>query len=347
MSRALVISGGGSKGAFAVGVIKRLKSTFPGLDFDIYVGTSTGSLIIPFAAMGELDKLENLYTTLTTEDIVLAGRLVDRLSTHSIFDASPLWDLIKTNYTDDQYTAMLGSGKKLFFTTTCLQTGDSVVFTTEKNPAVSKNYKVQTLTGADHFRKAVMASGCQPVFMPPIKVNLHVPDEPNPNYEFVDGGVREYAGVQMAIDNGATEIFTILLSSGKEAPIDHDLTDLFSILQTTIDIFTDDVSKNDLIIPGQYNLALQYIDAVKTKMKLSGLTQAQVTEFFHTPGLENPFEDKVPLKLYIIHPDAPLGGGAGGLTFEPAAQKVMVQKGESAGDDFIASLDPADTSSWA
>ncbi|MGZ8522928.1 MAG: patatin-like phospholipase family protein, partial [Chitinophagaceae bacterium] len=46
MKKALVISGGGSKGAFAVGVYKHLISGYA-LDFDVLVGTSTGSLIVP------------------------------------------------------------------------------------------------------------------------------------------------------------------------------------------------------------------------------------------------------------------------------------------------------------
>ncbi|MCK5797226.1 MAG: patatin-like phospholipase family protein, partial [Deltaproteobacteria bacterium] len=40
---ALVVSGGGSKGAFAVGAIEVLRER--GTDFDLICGTSTGSLI--------------------------------------------------------------------------------------------------------------------------------------------------------------------------------------------------------------------------------------------------------------------------------------------------------------
>jgi NTE family protein len=58
MKRALVVSGGGSRGAFAVGAIRQLLTIFPGLDFDIYVGTSTGASIVPMAALHEFDALE-------------------------------------------------------------------------------------------------------------------------------------------------------------------------------------------------------------------------------------------------------------------------------------------------
>jgi predicted acylesterase/phospholipase RssA len=44
--KALVISGGGSKGAFAVGVLKYLFQE-KGHEYDIISGTSTGALIAP------------------------------------------------------------------------------------------------------------------------------------------------------------------------------------------------------------------------------------------------------------------------------------------------------------
>jgi NTE family protein len=346
MSRSLVISGGGSKGAFAVGVIKRLLREYPSLSFDTYVGTSTGSLIAPLAAMGEFALLEKLYTSITNDDVIETGNIGDRITENSIFGASPLWDLILQYYNDDNYEKLLASGKKLFLTTVCLQTSELVVFTTDTNPKLSNNYEVKTIVNADQFRKAVMASACQPVFMPPIKVNLKVPDEANPHFQYVDGGVREYAGVQMAIDAGATEIFTILLSTGEKVIVDTEFKSIFPILQQTIDIFTEDVGKNDLIIPTQYNEALEYIDAVKRKIKRSGIDAAQVDEFFRVKGRESPFEDKVPLKLYSFRPEKPLSGGPGGLTFDIAEMKRMLAAGQRVGDNFIASLDPGDIT-WA
>ena len=44
--RALVISGGGSKGAFAGGVAQYLMQE-NGCEYDILIGSSTGSLLIP------------------------------------------------------------------------------------------------------------------------------------------------------------------------------------------------------------------------------------------------------------------------------------------------------------
>lgn len=346
MGRALVVSGGGSKGAFAVGVIKRLLKEYPNLEFDTYVGTSTGSLIVPLAAMGAYNLLEELYTTQKTENIIKKGNLGDRLGQHSIFDANPLWELIEQYYNDDNYQVLQNSGKKIYLTTTCLQTSELVVFTNDPNPATSDSYEVRTLTSAEHFRKALMASACQPVFMPPIKINKNVPGEANPGFQFVDGGVREYAGVEMAIDNGATEIFTILLSTGQKVIVDTEFKTIFPILQQTIDIFTEDVGKNDLIIPSQYNAALEYIDAVKKKMKRAGIDPAQVDEYFRVKGKENPYEDKSPIKFFTFRPKEPLGGGPGGLTFDPAEMKKMIASGQKVTNEFIAALNPGDIT-WA
>ena len=346
MSRALVISGGGSKGAFAVGVLKRLLQEYPNLNFDTYVGTSTGSLIAPLAAMGNYDLLEELYTTIKTSDVITKGNIGDKLNEHSIFDATPLWNLIEKYYNDANYELLKQSGKKIYLATVCLQTSELVVFTNDANAAIPKYYEIKQIESAVHFRKAVMASACQPVFMPPIKVNKNLPGEANPNFQFVDGGVREYAGVQMAIDNGATEIFTILLSSGQKVIVDAEFETIFPILQQTIDIFTEDVAKNDLIIPQQYNEALEYIEAVKKKMKRLGVDAAQINEYFKVKGKDNPYEDKVPIKLFTFRPEAPLGGGPGGLTFDSNEMKKMIAAGQKVTNNFIAALNPADIT-WA
>ena len=59
--RALVISGGGSKGAYAGGVAQYLIQE-EGHKYDMYVGTSTGSLLVPHLAAGKIDKIYKLMT---------------------------------------------------------------------------------------------------------------------------------------------------------------------------------------------------------------------------------------------------------------------------------------------
>jgi predicted acylesterase/phospholipase RssA len=346
MSRALVISGGGSKGAFAVGVVKKLLSNFPQLRFDVFVGTSTGSLIVPLLALGENALLEQLYTTVKTENIIKKFNIGDRLGEHSIFDATPLWNLLSQFYTDNAYTKLMNGGKKVYLNTTCLQSGNLVVYTNEAMPRPQERYEQITFTGPDHFRRAVLASACQPVFMPPVKVNQNVAGAANPDFQYVDGGVKEYAGVEIAINQGATEIFTILLSPEDKTPEAGEYKTIFPILERTIDIFTADVGKNDLIIPEQFNEGLNYIAKVKANMKNAGLSDAQIQNFFAVNDPTNPFSNKAPLHLFTIRPTSSLGGGPGGLNFDPDEMKDMVKTGELIAGDFIAALDPADVT-WA
>ncbi|WP_158859151.1 patatin-like phospholipase family protein [Lunatibacter salilacus] len=342
MNKALVISGGGSKGAFAVGAIEKLLDELPIGNYDIVVGTSTGALIAPLAIAGKYNLLRILYTTVRTEDIIVKDNIGNRLGKDSIFEAGPLWNLLKKYYTDDLIIEILEGAQKLYLTTTCLQTGELVVFTNDITAKNGRYYKVKLIKDPMHFRRAVLASACMPVFMPPVQVNRDLVGDPDRNLQYVDGGVREYAGVNMAIDNGATHIFTILLSPEGGDFTQNTYGNLFGILERTIDIFMVDVGKNDLLVPAIYNEALQYIDNVKKKMSTAGLSQDQIDNFFNMPGRDNPFTGKNPLKVFIIRPELPLGGGPGGLVFDPAEMKNMMSKGEIAASTFIAGLTPDD-----
>ena len=66
--RALVISGGGSKGAFAGGVAQHLIQEQK-RRYDLFLGTSTGSLLIPHLAAGNIQKVYDIYTSVTQRTI--------------------------------------------------------------------------------------------------------------------------------------------------------------------------------------------------------------------------------------------------------------------------------------
>jgi len=66
--RALVISGGGSKGAYAGGVAEYLIQKQK-QNYDMYVGSSTGSLLLPHLAIGQIDKLYDIYTNVNQNNI--------------------------------------------------------------------------------------------------------------------------------------------------------------------------------------------------------------------------------------------------------------------------------------
>ena len=75
--RALVISGGGSKGAFAGGVAQFLMQE-KGCEYDMFLGTSTGSLLVPHLAVGKIHKLYNIFTNVQQQDIFSISPFVQR-----------------------------------------------------------------------------------------------------------------------------------------------------------------------------------------------------------------------------------------------------------------------------
>jgi len=66
--KSLVVSGGGSKGAFGGGVAQYLIEEEK-KEYDLLIGTSTGSLLVPFIAIKKMDILKEAYTTVTQKDI--------------------------------------------------------------------------------------------------------------------------------------------------------------------------------------------------------------------------------------------------------------------------------------
>jgi len=60
---------GGSKGAFAGGVAEYLIREQKN-EYDIFVGSSTGSLLIPHLSIGEIDRIKEAYTNVVQNDVL-------------------------------------------------------------------------------------------------------------------------------------------------------------------------------------------------------------------------------------------------------------------------------------
>lgn len=336
-TNALVISGGGSKGAFAVGATNYLREHFPDKDHHIYLGTSTGALIAPLVAIGELALVERIYTTVNTADIITKGNVVARLlGSTSLFDARPLARLIDSTWQPALFAKLMATDKLVYVTTVCLQTGEIVYWGNHDAPALG-SFRVNKVRDREEWIRAVMASTCQPVFMPPIELRS---TDAAPRHYF-DGGMREYLAVEMAIALDATEIHAVALSPALEAPENNRYTNAFGILEKTIDRFSDDVGLNDIRVPLLINCALRRMSNAKRKLKEKGVSQAVINACFKAAP-DDPFQDKEEIAIHIIRPEAPLGGGPGGLTFDPAEMRGMVRKGYERAQAYFAAPPPTD-----
>ena len=100
--RALVISGGGSKGAFAGGVAQFLMQE-EGREYDMFLGTSTGSLLVPHLAVGKIHKLYDIFTNVQQQDIFSISPFVQRKKGDreyvSIDFINSLWQFIRLKRT--------------------------------------------------------------------------------------------------------------------------------------------------------------------------------------------------------------------------------------------------------
>ncbi|HEY9256957.1 patatin-like phospholipase family protein [Chitinophaga sp.] len=316
---ALVISGGGSRGAFAVGALKYLYAQQPTIAFDLFCGTGTSAIIAPLAALGEINLLEKLFTSNSTADIVSTSTMMQRFpQNNSLYNATALTQKINNIFTDNRFRALQQLEQEVFVTGKCLQTNRTTYFSPGGNDAVRKDYDMVSLHDNYSFREAVLASCSMPVFMPPVEV-ASLPDHVQ---QFTNGGGAHYNAIKLAIDEGATTIYAILLTPeipGEEALLFKTLLD---ILERQVDHTTNEMA--GLELTGFINDSLNYIDAVKNKMKAAGIPD--VEDYFDVPV--NPFREKKIVNLHIIRPQQTLDVHMGGLEFRPDEMKEMLDEGE-------------------
>ncbi|HKP75807.1 MAG TPA: patatin-like phospholipase family protein [Longimicrobiaceae bacterium] len=324
-SRALVISGGGSRGAFAVGALKFLMLE-RGLEFDVLAGTSTGALIAPMiAAKGAaaLAELETEYTTVKTGDI-LDGWPVLRvlLGEPSLFGSAPLRKRIEKHITPDIFKTLTGSSKRLGITTVDLRDGRLIYFQTG-SPLVPTDEPVVQVSSHEQLVNAIHASASIPMSMPPV-VNSR-PDAANDGY--VDGGVREYVPIEYAIDAGVEEICCIILSPplDKRKPFEKRFGSVVDVAQRAVDLLSEEVGASDLKLSRVYNQACTYFAAVQQKLLAEGVSPEVIRRGFDENGAKNPLAGKRVVRLCVIRPDRLLQGDT--LKFDPADMKANLAEG--------------------
>ncbi len=206
--RALVISGGGSKGAFAGGVAQFLIQE-EGNKYDLFVGTSTGSLLISHLALGKLDKIKDIYSNVNQK---------------SIFSSNPFIVKKKKGYDEISvnHWNVLGNfmkGKKTFgesenlrklirnsvtveeFNTLKKSTTDVVV--TVSNLSLNQvEYKSINDCTYDEFCDWIWISSNYTPFMSLVRKN---------NCEYADGGLGSIVPIEEAIKRGATHVDVVVL----------------------------------------------------------------------------------------------------------------------------------------
>jgi predicted acylesterase/phospholipase RssA len=297
-----------------------------GIEFDMHAGTSTGALITPMRAAKGKDALAPLseeYTTVKTGDI-LDGSPVLRViaGKPSLHGSGPLRKRIEKRITDDVFKALSTSSKRLAVTTVDLRDGKLVYYQTG-SPLVKTDDTIVQVTSRAQLVSAIHSSSSIPFAMPPVENSR--PDHPDDGY--VDGGVREYVPIEIAIDAGADEICCIILAPtfDKRPLFEKRFGNVLDVAQRSVDLLSEEVGASDLKLSRLYNASCKYLGAVQAKLRADGVSDAVIDAAFGQTVVPNPFAGKRVVKLCVIRPERPLLGDT--LKFDPAEMKANLAYG--------------------
>jgi NTE family protein len=226
---AVVMTGGGARAAYQVGVLRWLGKRFPELHIPIITGVSAGAINAAHLAQhhGTLlqatDELAALWRELTPERIFrvdtpgllanmgrwgmqLAGGGVRESRVRGLVDTGPLYEMLEESLkpvdgvmTGIDYNLHRGRLRAIALVTTSYTTGQTVVwvqgrqFETWSRP---QRRAVEARLGVEH----VMASAALPLFFPAVRIGSHW---------YGDGGIRLTAPLSPALHLGAHKILAI------------------------------------------------------------------------------------------------------------------------------------------
>lgn len=234
--RALVMSGGGAKGAFQVGALKKWMFE-DHLDYEVLCGISVGAINSAYLAQYPVgvpktawDKLNDIWSRVNSSNVKKSwfplGAL-EALWKPSVYNSGPLQKWIMTELDG---AAVARSGRQLRIVAVSWNSGEAQVLT-EATPDVAK---------------WVIASASFPVMLSPIEINGQL---------WTDGGLRQVTPLGEAIRLGADEIDVIMCSNPYAAsPFStEDASAIPDFAMRAIDIMSDEIMRADLKICGLKN----------------------------------------------------------------------------------------------
>ena len=243
--KALVVSGGGSKGAFAGGVAQYLMEE-QGKTYDMFLGTSTGSLLIPHLAVNNISKVYDIFTNVNQKTIFSINPFIQRKKDNR--------EYVTINYFNSliqfiQKKRTFGESKALrrnIFKNFTKEEYDKIkelredVVVTVSN--LSKNrveYKSIKDFSYEEFCDWIWISCNYIPFMSLATRN---------GFEYADGGLGCVIPIREAIQRGATDIDAIVLESEN---LEYNKVlgkNPFSLLLSLFGHLLDQVEKSDIAL---------------------------------------------------------------------------------------------------
>jgi len=242
--RALVISGGGSKGAFAGGIAEFLLRQCCH-NYQVFVGTSAGSLLVPLLALGETERLKKAFTTIRQSDIFSISPFIIRKSNGSFTyrinhfntlrmflrgkktfgESESLRQLIRRTFTEDDYHRLRASHKEVVVTVSNLSCK-----TVEYHSVHQNSY--------EDFCDWMWVSANLVPFMSLVVKN---------GMEYADGGFGNYLPLREAIRRGACDVDAIILNPREPGlACQLPVANAFGLLLRTYSFMLEQISLDDL-----------------------------------------------------------------------------------------------------
>lgn len=243
--RALVISGGGSKGAFAGGVAQYLLEN-KNIKYGLFIGTSTGSLLIPHLALGNIEKIKRIYTNVNMKKIFNINPFIVRKKKgvnvvsinhfnvvlqflrgrRTFGESKKLRSYIKKNFSIDEFNQLKALGTDIVVTVTNLTNNQS-------------EYKSIKDCTYDEFCDWTWISSNYIPFMSIVNIKGN---------DYADGGFSSLVPIQEAILRGATEVDVVILETEKSTPRVAIGKNPFSLLIDLFQIELDQIEKHNILL---------------------------------------------------------------------------------------------------
>jgi predicted patatin/cPLA2 family phospholipase len=206
--KALVISGGGSKGAFAGGVAQYLMQE-AGRTYDLFIGTSTGSLLISHLALGKIDKIKSIYSSVNQDSIFSNCPFIIENKYGSDIISINHWNVLKNmlkgkkTFGESENLRHLISNSLTRSEFEELKSGPIDVVVTVSNLSLNQvEYKSINDCTYEEFCDWIWISSNYTPFMSLVRKN---------GCEYADGGLGSLVPIEEAIERGATEVDVVVL----------------------------------------------------------------------------------------------------------------------------------------
>ena len=250
--KTLVVSGGGSWGAYTVGKLYKEKK-----QYDTFIGTSTGSLIVAMIAAGKYEELKSGYTSITSKDIfdsnpfdekgnIKPFHSLQRLirGKRTIGETNNLRKLISRFWTREDYNKIINSDLDLFVTVCNISKEiDQVEY------ASIRDYKYE------EFCDFIWASCNVPGVTSIMKDEF--------GFEYVDGGLLESIPLIKAAELRASEVDVFIHDSVSDYSFKKPIKNIFNLAGRVYLTVRSQLKQDDLkraqLINSEMKVSLNYL----------------------------------------------------------------------------------------